>query len=180
MIRNNRQFKAWIFILSALFFPPTLHAADISPSGDLTSQTYETDGNIITGNPCVVGPGVNVTFSSEKVIQLKEGFWAKPGGTFKATILVDNDGLANEWELFYFGDLNQNPDGDYDGDGLTNKQEFELATNPVELDTDEDGLSDYIEVTYGSTPNNPLSRLTPGNYYDYDELGRIKNIVRIH
>ena len=38
---------------------------------------------------------------------------------------TDNDGLDDDWEYHYFGNLNQGPNGDYDNDGLTNLQEYE-------------------------------------------------------
>ncbi len=42
---------------------------------------------------------------------------------------------------------------DFDGDGLSNAQEYELGTDPRLLDSDSDGLSDYDEAnTYGTNP----------------------------
>ncbi len=38
------------------------------------------------------------------------------------------------------------PDGDEDKDGLTNGQEDELGTDPLDPDTDDDGLDDGLEV----------------------------------
>lgn len=45
---------------------------------------------------------------------------------------TDSDGLPDTWELQYFGDLNQTADGDFDGDGLTNLQEYQGGTDPTE------------------------------------------------
>jgi hypothetical protein len=42
----------------------------------------------------------------------------------------DGDGLTDSWEIFYFGTLNQNANGDYDSDGVTNMNEFLEGTNP--------------------------------------------------
>jgi CheY-specific phosphatase CheX len=42
----------------------------------------------------------------------------------------DNDGLPDEWELKYFGNLEQGPDDDFDKDGFTNLQEYLKDTNP--------------------------------------------------
>jgi hypothetical protein len=68
----------------------------------------------------------------------------------------DGDGLPDDWEYKYFGNLNQGPEDDPDGDGLTNIREFELGTDPTIPDTDGDGLSDGDEVNvYGSDPLNP-------------------------
>jgi hypothetical protein len=46
------------------------------------------------------------------------------------------------------------PDGDEDGDGLTNGEEEELGTDPEIADSDGDGLSDGDEVNlYGTDPS---------------------------
>ena len=66
----------------------------------------------------------------------------------------DQDGLPDWWEMLYFGNLNQTANGDPDGDGLTNLQEYQLGTNPTLADTDGDGMSDGMETYFG---NNPLS-----------------------
>jgi hypothetical protein len=43
----------------------------------------------------------------------------------------DGDGLPDDWERAYFGNLSQGPNGDFDGDGLSNFQEWILGTNPT-------------------------------------------------
>lgn len=45
---------------------------------------------------------------------------------------TDGDGLPDDWEREYFGDLSQSPDGDYDNDGFTNLEEWEKGWNPLE------------------------------------------------
>lgn len=47
----------------------------------------------------------------------------------------DGDGLADEWELGWFGNLLAAPGDDPDGDGRTNLQEFQNGTNPTAPDT---------------------------------------------
>ena len=70
----------------------------------------------------------------------------------------DHDGLPDWWEMQYFGTLSRDGTGDYDGDGLTDQQEYDLGTNPSNPDTDGDGLSDGAEVnTYLTNPSNPDS-----------------------
>jgi hypothetical protein len=44
---------------------------------------------------------------------------------------VDADGLPDWWEVQYFGNLNQGPNGDPDGDGITNLQEYQQGRNPT-------------------------------------------------
>jgi len=48
-----------------------------------------------------------------------------------------------------------NPDGDADGDGLTNVVEVAIGTDPLNPDTDGDGMPDGWEVFYGLNPLNP-------------------------
>src|SRR5579859_7566999 len=40
-------------------------------------------------------------------------------------------GMPDWWQLYYFGNLTQNPTGDFDGDGVSNLQEFLDGTNPT-------------------------------------------------
>jgi hypothetical protein len=76
---------------------------------------------------------------------------------FESTGFVDTDadGLPDDWELWYFGDLSQGPDDDYDTDGLTNLEEYLAGTDPTNSDTDTDGMPDGWEVQYGLNPLDP-------------------------
>ncbi len=47
-----------------------------------------------------------------------------------ATADSDNDGLADEWETIYFGNLSRNGDGDIDSDGVSDFQEYLDLTHP--------------------------------------------------
>lgn len=44
---------------------------------------------------------------------------------------TDGDGLPNWWEIQYFGDLSEDGEGDFDGDGYTNLEEYEAGTDPT-------------------------------------------------
>jgi hypothetical protein len=44
---------------------------------------------------------------------------------------ADGDELPDSWELTYFGGLGQNPGSDFDGDGISNLDEFNDSTNPT-------------------------------------------------
>jgi hypothetical protein len=69
-----------------------------------------------------------------------------------ATIDTDKDGMDDEWETLYFGNLSQDGTQDPDEDGYTNLQEYENNTNPtnandhpVEPDDDD---TDEIPLLY--------------------------------
>src|SRR3989344_4382356 len=77
----------------------------------------------------------------------------------------DSDGEASadqtlpaEWLKRYFGTADENnlkvqgPDGDPDGDGLTNWQEFYFSTDPTKLSTMGDGISDGAKVAFNINP----------------------------
>ena len=71
---------------------------------------------------------------------------------------TDGDGLPDGWEarrqldpLSAAGDDGAN--GDPDGDGLTNLQEFAAGSDPLSGDTDGDGLGDAQELLRGTDPN---------------------------
>jgi hypothetical protein len=73
----------------------------------------------------------------------------------------DNDIMTDVWEEKYGLDPKNDDDafGDKDGDGLRNADEFKFQSNPIDKDTDDDGLLDSEEFnlknTYGksSDPN---------------------------
>lgn len=42
----------------------------------------------------------------------------------------DGDGMPDDWEMFYFGNLAQTAAGDWDGDGTTNLAEYDADSDP--------------------------------------------------
>ena len=65
---------------------------------------------------------------------------------------LDGDGMLDAWEVAYFGDLSQDGSDDFDGDGLSDLNEYLNGTAPTREDTDRDGMPDGWEVTYGLNP----------------------------
>ena len=68
---------------------------------------------------------------------------------------TDGDGMPDGWEIGYeFDPLDAEDPGasaDADGDGLSNLEEFECGTNPLQMDTDGDELADNEELGWIST-----------------------------
>jgi len=56
----------------------------------------------------------------------------------------DGDGLPDNWELQYFGNLSQGANGDPDGDGVTNLQEYQQGRNPTKSALADDG--DFVNL----------------------------------
>jgi hypothetical protein len=69
----------------------------------------------------------------------------------------DGDGMGDDWEITYFGNLDNDGSADDDSDGLTDYQEYQENTYPDDFDSDNDGVSDGDEVANGTDPNDPLS-----------------------
>ncbi|HOG52156.1 MAG TPA: hypothetical protein PKY10_16325, partial [Lentisphaeria bacterium] len=59
---------------------------------------------------------------------------------------ANDNGIADWWELHYFGDLTTADNTtDYEGDGLSDLYEFLAGTDPTKMDTDGDGRLDRDE-----------------------------------
>jgi len=63
-----------------------------------------------------------------------------------------NDPFPNWWKQMYFGTTDVDPNGDPDGDGLTNREEYANWTDPTNPDTDGDGMPDGWEVANSLNP----------------------------
>lgn len=76
-------------------------------------------------------------------------------GVMKLVVALDDsdsDGLPDQWEKYYFGNLAKIASGDEDGDGLNNLAEYQETTSPILADTDADSVPDGLEVLIGSDP----------------------------
>lgn len=100
--------------------------------------------------------------------------WARPGAEreaipaeftssyFPVAEDADDDSLLDTWEQQYGLSLTDNglidraregENGDFDGDGLNNRDEYIAGTDPANPDSDGDGLTDADELrSYGTNP----------------------------
>ena len=79
---------------------------------------------------------------------------------------ADGDGIDDFKEQFFFGSLSRDGSGDFDEDGLSDRDEFDRQVDPNNKDHDGDGLEDGPEVaTHQTDPANADSdgdKLTDG------------------
>lgn len=88
----------------------------------------------------------------------------------KITVISIDD--SNNKNLYLDEDLDLNSEEDLDFDKLTNKQEKKYKTNPLNADTDMDGLEDEYEINTSKTSPNKKDSDNDGlNDYDEIELG---------
>ena len=202
-----------LFLLAYIVFILSLQAATVS-AVDLViaPQTLNGPSPIIYDSiegivldAVVINSGANVTADAAYEVTLKPGTKIKSGARFVVR-MKDKDGMSNRCEMTYFGNLDQNPDDDFDGDQLTNNQECQLNIDPtvnnpdndgdgmadwwevlhfgLDLsqdrndDFDSDGISNWIEYRLGTDPAVANAK-GPGIYYQYDQLGRMRKIERI-
>lgn len=119
------------------------------------------DGPHFSGNSFnfPLGIGVQIPLSENFTIDANGG----PNPTLSDDLNPAQDGIKDAWWnfglglTFRFGSSNR----DSDEDGLLDRDEEKLGTNPDNPDTDGDGLKDGEEVTTFST--NPLNADTDGD-----------------
>ena len=172
-------------------------AGGLNLNGADSSLVFETGNGIVLLNSISIQPEKYINFLtssagtlevSNKDLAYYQSLWdagqirhdGKNEGAFLDSFLVegrklslivnedtDNDGLSDDWEIAYFGNLTTTDgtgDADADNDGLLDSEEFDYGTDPTRRDTDGDGFSDLLEITQSTNPNSALSK--PGALYD--------------
>jgi hypothetical protein len=95
---------------------------------------------------------------------------------------TDSDGLYDVYEQSVFGNLAQTPSSDADGDLVTNLEEFNAGTNPVDPnsfpDTDADGVADAWELlTFGNLTTATATDKDGDTLLDVWEIFHFTNIT---
>jgi Tol biopolymer transport system component len=97
------------------------------------NQQGTASGNGASARPAISADGRTVVFQSF-ASDLAEGDYAEQRDVFIVKIGSadsDHDGIDDDWEVAYFGDLSRDGQGDFDGDGQTDLQEFRAGTDPT-------------------------------------------------
>lgn len=118
----------------------------------LTNLKPGTNGNNVT-NTMLLSPDGNYLY-----------FGSNGSGVFRRFLPVDTDGdnLADTWEQTHFGSLGRDGSGDFDADGLTDREEYRHLTDPTSADSDNDGMPDLWEI------DNWLNPIFPDGSADVD------------
>lgn len=130
--------------------------------GDGLTDSYEVWHGIDPRNVDTDGDGLTDSY------EVDHGLNPSSGDT-------DGDGMPDGWEV----GNNLNPrsaegrdgaSGDSDCDGLCNYDEFQLECDPNAVDSDGDGLSDFLEIRNGSNPADGTDRGVPSADFPFRAL----------
>lgn len=149
--------------------PNTVIIQDVASSTETETSTDD-DGNVTTNTvDNVTTNWVIMSGAVRDTIAIGETWWTTTSGTTVAP--VSNTGK-----------MVSDSDGDYDGDGLTNLQEYWARTNPNKPDTNEngipdgeedfdgDGLPNGMEIDQGARPD-----LADTDDDSFDDLTEVAN-----
>jgi hypothetical protein len=148
--------------LSVTHTPTGGGAVDVTPSSTGTNY-HSTNSNVVTvdseGLVNAVQPGMAdiVVINGDPMDVAPETLIGRVSILVGIAGDMDNDGMSDMWEMDHGLDPQDAGDAgiDTDGDGLTNRQEFEAGTNPNNRDTDGDGSTDGAEIASGCDPLTP-------------------------
>lgn len=209
------SYSILIHIVSIIFIVPFAVSAEYPENLVIQNETIA-DGEYLrfiatltmTAGPAVeIENGARVILGAGNRITLLPGFRVVNGSvSLFINKDTDADGLFDWWETAFFNDLSQGSGEDFDGDLITNANEFHEDLNPASYDTDndQDGIADWWELSnFGSLEQGPdgdydndnnanlLEHLagtnprsasdTPGDgtYYGYDESGRLYSVFEL-
>ena len=91
---------------------------------------------------------------------------------------ADNDGLPDDWEMFYFGNLDQGANDDPDHDGVNNLAEYRAGTDPTRADS-----AFYLATTNAAAlhwPNLPSRQFVVQSSDDLKTWETVSNAAAIY
>jgi len=175
----------FFLLVSAQFCSAVNTDADDTVGGNISGYYYS-GGTLNTSDPTTVNQNAGATLTALNAVKIYPVFRVILGGTL--TIRIDdndsdNDGFFDDYEGNLFGNLNQSPGSDYDGDGMPNAWEVAYGLNPLVNDAsgdlDGDGYSNLAEYNAGSIPTDQNSYPNKAVYtFDYDANGNLINTAK--
>jgi hypothetical protein len=115
------------------------------------------DSNVIAGatSDTLVVTNVTAADQGQYSVEVANGLGSVNSSPAMLWFDGNTNGLPDSWELAYFGNLTNNAAGDYDGDGVSNLDEFWEGTDPTNPFSFNPRL--YIQTTgfgvaFGSPP----------------------------
>ena len=159
---DGKSFKAEILAGTDPFHNDNDNDGD-GLSNAVETSRYHTNPNLADTDNDGLPDAFEISIGSNPLVARQELVSAQ----FQAALMVgwqdaDGDWMPDAYENLY-SFLNSrsaaDADQDFDGDGLTNYQEYKLGTRPDLADTDGDGMPDGWEVTYGFNPKDPTDAM---------------------
>jgi len=179
--QTTRVYKDGQLANSASSIVLSTHTLDATGAFPLHFRVARQNSNATTGNATIGAPPSGTGVGEITIARIRVHEVVLDAATIQATYDTekcafglcddDGDGLPNGYELLYPGCLSPTDMADAamdcDGDGLTNLQEFQRGTSPINPDSDGDGVSDGAEVNRMvngmPAPTDPLNADTDGD-----------------
>lgn len=130
-------------------------------------------GNGVSSKPVMADDGRTVVFQSF-ASDLIDGDYNDASDIFVLRLGAgdsDNDGLPDDWEITFFGDLSRDGSGDDDGDGQIDRQEYLAGTDP----TNQGSVFRVLTLTaVNAGPAILLWSAVPGKTYQVQYKNRVE------
>jgi len=94
------------------------------------------DFHLRSWSPCIDAGHADASFSQEPEPnggRVNMGAYGNTPDAASKSPDTDSDGLPDDWEMEFFGELAQEPGNDPDEDALSNEQEYQLGSDPTVL-----------------------------------------------
>lgn len=127
----------WKTLSGLVYSQNTVDALDFysTASGAIATTYFNLRNDPNWMNETITDIRIDVFGGSNNVTRIYsiEKFDTSSNGVQGGVIVTDSDSdnLSDEWEIFYFGSLQNNGSGDADGDGISNLNEFNNSTDPL-------------------------------------------------
>jgi YD repeat-containing protein len=119
---NFSLYRCINFFCSILLCACALFAS--AARAETVTYNYDAAGRLTAAS---YASGTNLTYAYNLAGDLLN-FTVVTGAVFTDT---DGDGMDDNWEIQYFGNLARNGLGDFDGDGVSDKSEYLAGTSPA-------------------------------------------------